>query len=195
MSFNFTIVQLYEPGKPFIEQYGAIQYTQHIGKKYREYSDDTGVCEMCGGYGRRFRVIVDHCHKHGWIRGFVCNSCNTLLGKYEFGLWTNFDTIVCPHIHWKYQYPSGKVSQQSITNYENCLRNISQNIRVHEEWITQINKCPECYVPMPAYRLTEMLETIPAGIANSGHPRGQISAEYLRRQEYQGRNGKLHAVH
>jgi hypothetical protein len=177
---KFVIVEIYNPEKSFIEQYGAIQYTQHIAKKYREYTEDTGLCEMCSGYGTRHRVIVDHCHKHGWIRGFICNSCNTLLGKYEYGTWTVYDVLSCPHIHWKYQYFSGKISEQSITNYEKCALNIEQNIRIHETWITQINKCPECQVTMPAHKLPELLETIPDGIAQSSHSKGQISAEYLR---------------
>jgi hypothetical protein len=181
MTYSFTITQLYFPEKSFIEQYGIVRYTQGAANRFREYTEDTGVCEMCGGLGLRFRVIVDHCHKHGWIRGFVCNSCNTLLGKYERGIWTSYDTVYCPHIHWKYQYPSGKTSVQSVTNYEHCLWNIGQNIRIHEAWIGQINKCPDCCVSMPAHRMPELLESIPDGIANSGHPRGQISAEYLRR--------------
>ena len=180
VNYNFTIIDLYTPEKTFIEQYGMVQYSQHRAKTYREYTEDTGICEMCGGYGRHFRVIVDHCHKHRWIRGFICNSCNTLLGKYESRLWTGYDTIICPHIHWKYQYPSGKPSKQAITNYEKCLRNIRRNVQLHETWVTQIGKCPECQVSIPKYRLPQLLETIPNGIAQSVHSKGQISAGYLR---------------
>jgi recombination endonuclease VII len=181
VNYDFTITRLYNPAKLFIEQYGAIQYTQGTGKTYREWTQDTGICEMCRGYGSRFRVIVDHCHKHGWIRGFICNSCNTLLGKYELGVWTNYDTIICPHIHWKYQYPSGKISQQAITNYENCLRRIGWNIELHRAWVAQISKCPECEATMPPHRMPELLEVVPDGVARRSSPRGQISAEYLMR--------------
>lgn len=34
----------------------------------REYSND---------------VVLDHCHKTGTIRGWVCNSCNTSIGKFN----------------------------------------------------------------------------------------------------------------
>jgi hypothetical protein len=32
---------------------------------------------------RQPAMLFDHCHKHGWIRGVICNSCNTIIGKIE----------------------------------------------------------------------------------------------------------------
>jgi hypothetical protein len=190
MSLNFTITETYDPQLSFIEQYGLVQYSQRTANRYREDTQDEGICEMCGGYGSRFRVIVDHCGKpgHGQIRGFLCNSCNTLLGKYERGIWTNYDTTVCPHVHWIYKYPSGKLGKQSITNYENCLWRITQNIEIHSSWVTHINKCRQCFVTMPECKLPILLEAIPVEVAKNGHPTGQITAEYLRRQKI--KNGR-----
>jgi hypothetical protein len=34
-------------------------------------------CEICGV---KEKLVVDHCHISGKIRGHVCNSCNTMLG-------------------------------------------------------------------------------------------------------------------
>jgi hypothetical protein len=34
---------------------------------------------------RQPALLFDHCHIHGWIRGLVCNSCNTLLGQIDRG--------------------------------------------------------------------------------------------------------------
>lgn len=44
-----------------------------------------GKCAICGvsqcATGRRF--AVDHCHKTGMVRGLLCQSCNTGLGKFK----------------------------------------------------------------------------------------------------------------
>jgi hypothetical protein len=46
----------------------------------------TGKCEICekpydlGGYNG---LCVDHDHHTGDVRGLLCSSCNTFLGKYE----------------------------------------------------------------------------------------------------------------
>lgn len=39
--------------------------------------NDVRTCEICGTHGR---VVVDHCHDTGAVRGFLCNSCNVVLG-------------------------------------------------------------------------------------------------------------------
>ena len=35
------------------------------------------ICEICGKGGR---ICFDHCHKTGKFRGWICESCNVLLG-------------------------------------------------------------------------------------------------------------------
>ena len=32
------------------------------------------TCEVCAAVDR---LVVDHCHAHGWVRGTLCLSCNT----------------------------------------------------------------------------------------------------------------------
>lgn len=39
-----------------------------------------GRCLICGVEGDLF---VDHCHKTGRVRGMLCPSCNTFLGRVE----------------------------------------------------------------------------------------------------------------
>lgn len=59
----------------FIELYGLVQYNQ--GRSLPR----SGRCEMC----TRRAVGVDHCHKHGWIRGELCASHNIRLIAIDYG--------------------------------------------------------------------------------------------------------------
>lgn len=38
-------------------------------------------CLMCGTSGTRLER--DHCHIHGWVRGTLCRSCNSLMGHFD----------------------------------------------------------------------------------------------------------------
>jgi len=47
-------------------------------------------CEICGNEetrknpdGRTTRLCIDHCHKTEKIRGMLCHSCNTGIGKFK----------------------------------------------------------------------------------------------------------------
>lgn len=39
------------------------------------------ACELCGDTSGR--ICFDHCHKTGVFRGWVCYSCNILLGRLD----------------------------------------------------------------------------------------------------------------
>lgn len=39
-----------------------------------------GVCALCGSTQGR-RLVVDHCHETGRVRGLLCTACNGALGK------------------------------------------------------------------------------------------------------------------
>lgn len=40
-----------------------------------------GTCPLCNVPGER--LVTDHCHTHGWIRGQVCEGCNQRLRHEE----------------------------------------------------------------------------------------------------------------
>lgn len=37
------------------------------------------VCDICGKKPER-RLVIDHCHREGNVRGVLCDQCNTALG-------------------------------------------------------------------------------------------------------------------
>ena len=45
-----------------------------------------GRCALCGF---RDRLVEDHCHDSGLVRGYLCKSCNTTEGRsdYHLSLW------------------------------------------------------------------------------------------------------------
>lgn len=57
-----------------LEQYEAM-VTEHNGK-----------CGICGGEGfelvagQRLKLVIDHCHETGSVRGLLCHNCNRGLG-------------------------------------------------------------------------------------------------------------------
>ena len=52
-------------------------------EQYNEmYDKQHGCCNICDRHQSEFkqRLIVEHCHTTGKVRGLVCHNCNTILG-------------------------------------------------------------------------------------------------------------------
>jgi hypothetical protein len=54
---------------------------------YREMLEEQGHrCKLCGSEGftmkdsHNIKLVVDHCHKDGHVRGLLCHNCNRALG-------------------------------------------------------------------------------------------------------------------
>lgn len=58
-----------------LRAYGLTEQT------YNEMFDaQGGKCAICD---RAIKLVVDHCHKTGRVRGLLCNPCNISLGNFE----------------------------------------------------------------------------------------------------------------
>lgn len=42
-----------------------------------------GTCDLCGNMLSRSRSFLDHCHKRGDNRGYLCSNCNAGLGMFK----------------------------------------------------------------------------------------------------------------
>lgn len=51
------------------------EYNQLLTKQGRK-------CALCGQRSKNKRLAVDHDHATGKVRGLLCGSCNTALGKF-----------------------------------------------------------------------------------------------------------------
>lgn len=40
----------------------------------------SNLCKLCN---LKKTLVIDHCHKTGVVRGLLCTSCNTALGKFK----------------------------------------------------------------------------------------------------------------
>lgn len=68
------------PSGGFVVRSGFVQYSPY---RLRKYSRD-GLCEICGRPPSGKPILLfDHCHRHGWVRGLICNWCNIQAGYVE----------------------------------------------------------------------------------------------------------------
>lgn len=47
----------------------------------RRFKEANGRCQLCGCEAKR--LVLEHCHKTGRVRGIVCNPCNQFLERVD----------------------------------------------------------------------------------------------------------------
>lgn len=67
---------------------------RNYGITFRQYrlmlEDQKGLCKICGSEGfimnkdrHKMKLVVDHCHSTGKVRGLLCHNCNRALGLFQ----------------------------------------------------------------------------------------------------------------
>jgi len=51
-----------------------------LRREWRKNNPDT-VATTCDCCGERRKLVVDHCHDTGEMRGWLCNPCNVAIGN------------------------------------------------------------------------------------------------------------------
>lgn len=57
------------------------QYGMKAGDYERMYEEQEGKCQICNIY--HTKLVVDHCHNTGNVRGLLCDPCNKGLGFFK----------------------------------------------------------------------------------------------------------------
>lgn len=87
-----------------------------------------GTCPICLQDGER--LVTDHCHSHGWIRGQICEGCNQVL-RHEERRYPVADLLagLCFHRH------------RFVHTAERC-RTAWLQANIHR--VAHYRRCPEC---------------------------------------------------
>lgn len=82
--------EYYEANKKQWEKYARDQrvrgnkekklYGLPVAERDRMLAAQRGLCALCGDPPKRKALAVDHCHKTGKVRAFLCHPCNNALG-------------------------------------------------------------------------------------------------------------------
>jgi hypothetical protein len=66
----------------YLKRNYGISYNEYM----KMYNEQQGKCKICGGEGflmrktHKTKLVVDHCHNTGNVRGLLCHNCNRALG-------------------------------------------------------------------------------------------------------------------
>jgi hypothetical protein len=105
----------------FVKQWGLQQYTTSQVRR-KQWASQPVSCEMCGSDRN---MTLDHCHLHGWIRGWLCHMCNVNLALVE-------KNIYCPDCAFG-------------TTWHSCaVYRIADMLRRNPDIAIHLNNCPDC---------------------------------------------------
>ena len=86
----------------FVAEFGHIPYLQVAAKppRWRTAYLARASCELDGCISSPGRLVFDHCHPHGYVRGVLCNGHNIQVGRIEMvmaleGVTVDLGTTVC----------------------------------------------------------------------------------------------------
>lgn len=69
----------------------AYHYSRSYGLTLAQYAAlftaQNNVCLICNGVTKGKKLVVDHDHKTGQVRGLLCTRCNTAIGFLEDYSW------------------------------------------------------------------------------------------------------------
>lgn len=71
------------------EKYLQTTYGISVADYKRQYVKQGGLCALCRGEGflmkkkHKVKLVVDHCHSTGRVRGLLCHNCNRGLGLFQ----------------------------------------------------------------------------------------------------------------
>jgi hypothetical protein len=92
-AFKAKRQEYYRANKEQWRRHGALQLERRT-KQVKSYglpareldamlARQGGVCAICGERPKRRGLAVDHCHRTGRVRGFLCHACNGGLGLFR----------------------------------------------------------------------------------------------------------------
>ncbi len=80
-----------------------------------DWFEDGEHCEMCG---RARRLVLDHCHDTGLLRGWLCQSCNVMEGRSGDSLIFRFWRERAPVLAERKLKRGGRDRRHLVTNIE-----------------------------------------------------------------------------
>lgn len=74
----------------YTDRYLARNYGVTLDWYEKEYKKQAGLCAICNEEGflmdptrHKTKLVVDHCHATGKVRGLLCHNCNRALGLFK----------------------------------------------------------------------------------------------------------------